>query len=148
MNLILQTLEKKTQYLKYHLLRLETCFLPAAIIKPFLVFFQIFEDYCYLNSCTRYSAKPHDSPLSRMDFCVGEGILIYSRKSLQVERKDLGAQRWCGAGRPALFRQNRCLWLVKHGDWLLPVSCQSLHSFHYFLHAVVRWRPECRQQDT
>lgn len=56
---------KKSQYLKHHLLRLETCFLPVAIIKPFLVFFHIFEDHCYLNSCTRYSAKPHDSPSSR-----------------------------------------------------------------------------------
>lgn len=90
---------------------------------------------------TRYSAKPQDSPASKIGLCWGEGILMYSRKTVyKWGGKTLGAQR---LGRNLLFsgRILACGWenTATVGSFLCPANCYIVFIMSLCMNTVLGW---------
>lgn len=150
---------------KHCFLMLETCFLFVAIIRPFLVFFQfpgataIWSQELILRHRrgqiweglvgTRYNAKPQDSPASRIGLCVGEEILIDSRKTVyKWGGKTLGAQRQLGRNLLFSGRILACGWgnTATVGSFLCPANRYIVFIMSLRMNTLLGWRGACRQK--
>lgn len=97
----------------------------------------------------RNNAKPQDSPASRKGLCVGEGILIYSRKTVhKLGGKTLGAQR--RLGRNLLFsgRILACGWenTATVGSFLCRANHYIVFIMSLRMNTLLGWQGACGQK--